>query len=87
MQDRSSNLYTAAVNPTVRGYLVNNPTGRYFHAAEVVYAKGDRNSARPPGVNSFDLAPERRVNITERSAFEFRAEAYNAFDRPRYLAG
>jgi hypothetical protein len=34
-----------------------------------------RNTLRLPGINNFDLALGKRINFTERKAFEIRAEA------------
>lgn len=79
---------TAAANrPFVVGYLVNNPNARYIQAGEGVYPNGGRNTLRLPGINNFNLALGKRVNISERMTFEFRAEAYNALNNSQYVAG
>ena len=71
----------------VVGYLVNNPSARYFQAHEGVYANGGRNTFRLPMINNVDMAIAKRLNFGERKLFEFRAESYNAFNHPQYTAG
>jgi hypothetical protein len=79
---------TAAANRQyVVGYLVNNPSAKYIQAGEGVNPNGGRNTTRLPGINNFDLSLGKRLNVTERTAFEFRAEAYNAFNNSQYVAG
>ena len=79
---------TAAANRQfVVGYLVNNPNARYIYAGEGVFPNGGRNTLRLPGINNFNLALGKRINITERTAIEFRGEAYNALNNSQYVAG
>jgi hypothetical protein len=79
---------TAAANRQyVVGYLVDNPSARYIQAGEGVFPNGGRNTLRLPGINNFDASLGKRFNITERKAFEFRAEAYNVFNNSQFVAG
>lgn len=52
-------------------------------AAPRAYTYGDagRNSVYGPGMQTLDLALARSFNITERAAFQFRAEAFNALNK------
>ena len=55
-------------------------------AAPAPYTFGDagRNMVNGPGINLFDMALHRRFAIRERSALEFRAEAFNVFNHPNW---
>jgi len=44
-----------------------------------------RNTSREPGFVNFNLSAFRNFDITERIRVQFRAEAYNAFNRVNYL--
>jgi hypothetical protein len=78
---------TAAGRAGVVGYLVTNPNAKYIQAGEGVFPNGGRNTLRLPGINNFDLALGKRINITESKSIQFRAEAYNALNNSQYTAG
>ena len=78
----------ATTNPSrVVGYIATNPNARYIQAGPGVYPNGGRNSVRLPSINNFDLALGKRIRLTERMAFEFRAEAYNALNNSQFVSG
>ncbi|HYP08802.1 MAG TPA: TonB-dependent receptor [Bryobacteraceae bacterium] len=69
------------------GYLAEDPTARYIVAGAGVYPNAGRNTIRLPGINNLDLTAGKRFNFTERVNVQFRAEFYNALNRPQYTAG
>lgn len=87
--ERHGSDVTALTNSAggIVGYLANDPTARYLRAREGMYPNGGRNTVRLPGINNFDLAAGKRINITERVRTEFRAEFYNALNHPQFTAG
>ncbi len=43
-----------------------------------------RNSFRGPGINNWDMVLQKNLSISERVGLEFRAEAYNTFNRVQF---
>jgi hypothetical protein len=78
---------TAAGRSGIVGYLVTNPNARYIQAGEGVFPNAGRNTLRLPGINNFDLALGKRINITETRSIQFRAEAYNALNNSQFTPG
>jgi hypothetical protein len=80
---------TALTNTSgaIVGYLANDPGARYIRAREGMYPNGGRNTVRLPGINNFDLAAGKRIEVNERIRAEFRAEFYNALNHPQFTAG
>ena len=68
-------------------YLANNPNAQYIEAGQGALATAGRNTIPLPRINNWDLTAVKRVNVTERVAVEFRAEAYNVFNHSQYVAG
>ena len=69
-------------------YLADNPNARYIQAGLGVYPNGGRNSLPLPGINNFDLSLSKWFPIKgERVRFQFRADAYNAFNHPQFTPG
>lgn len=48
------------------------------------FGNAERGSVIGPGVINFDLSLGKRFRVTERQYFEFRAEAFNAFNTPHF---
>jgi hypothetical protein len=69
------------------GYLANNPNAQYIQAGSGALATASRNTVPTPRINNWDMSAIKRVNITERMAVEFRAEAYNIFNHSQYVPG
>ncbi len=79
-----------SVTPT--GYSDGAPTGRYFAPAngpdciEIATGYGDcgvtQLVARGPNLFRFDLSTEKRIPVSGRVNFIFRAEMLNAFNTP-----
>jgi len=74
------------------GQLDDWTVQRYFDIdafvfpAQFTYGNSGRNVLTGPGTNSFDLSVHRsfRLPISEASELQFRAEAFNAFNRPHF---
>jgi hypothetical protein len=74
------------------GRLDNWTIGRYFDTdafvfpAEFTYGNAGRNFLVGPGTNNIDFSLQRNfpVPINEGSRLEFRAEAFNGFNRPHF---
>jgi hypothetical protein len=58
------------------GFFPNPPFGRAGNLG--------RNRFRGPGINNWDMALQKTINISERVGLEFRAEAYNLFNRVQF---
>ncbi len=70
--------YTGScVAPNLNGAAFCNPLIGQF-------GNSDRNIFRGPGINNFDIGVGKDFKFTERVAFQFRAEAFNAFNHHQY---
>ncbi|MEW6734424.1 MAG: TonB-dependent receptor [Acidobacteriota bacterium] len=66
----------------------NATSNRYFNTAAFrnsnnINEQSPRNFLRAPGTNTVDASVFKKFNINERTNFEFRAQAYNLFNRPQ----
>jgi hypothetical protein len=68
-------------------YLATNPNARYIQAGLGALANAGRNTVPMPGINNFDVSLGKKFNITERKAFELRADFSNLFNHPQFTAG
>lgn len=68
-------------------YLANNPNAMYIQAGKGALATSQRNTIPLPRTNNWDMTAIKRINITERTAFEFQAQAYNVFNHSQYIPG
>jgi hypothetical protein len=88
LPDGNSSNQRPNVVPGVSIYPEHQTLDNWFNiAAFAVPAKGTwgnagRNLGRGPGVNQFDLALHKSINIKENHRLAFRAEFFNAFNRP-----
>ena len=69
------------------GYLATNPTARYITAGAGAMANGGRNTEPINPINNFDATALKRVNVTERYAVEFQAQAFNVLNHAQYIPG
>jgi hypothetical protein len=53
-------------------------------AATVDYGNAPKDVLRGPGINNFNLAIAKDFHIYERHRFQFRAEAFNAFNHTQF---
>lgn len=74
-------------NPGIVAYVALNPNARYIQAREGAYANAGRNTIPLRRINNVDLALYKRLNLTERTRFEFGAQAYNLANHPQYTPG
>jgi hypothetical protein len=58
----------------------------YAQPANGQYGWAGRNSVRNPALNNFDISLSKAFRITEQHQLEFRAEAFDAFNHPNFLA-
>jgi len=68
-------------------YLATNPGAQYIKAGLGALATAQRNTIPLPRTNNWDLTMIKRFNITEGTAFEFQAQAYNIFNHSQYIPG
>ena len=89
-QDGVGSGVTALKNSAgqIVAYVANNPNARYIQAGLGVYPNGGRNTLELRGINNFDLSLSKWFPIKgERVRFQFRADAYNAFNHPQFTPG
>jgi hypothetical protein len=68
-------------------YVAQNPSAQYIAVGVGALANVPRNTLPLPRTNNWDMSLVKRINITERQAFEFHAQAINVFNHPQYLPG
>ena len=69
------------------GYVANNPDAYYIAAGQGALSTASRNTLELPRTNDWDVTALKRINFTERYAFEFSAGAFNVFNHPQYVSG
>jgi hypothetical protein len=77
----------AAALPHIVGYLATNPNAQYIEANLGTIATAPRNTLATPRTNNWDMTVVKRFNFTERTAFEFQAQAFNIFNHPQFVPG
>jgi hypothetical protein len=77
----------AVCNADTVGYYALDPTAYYVAAAPGALANGGRNTLALRPTNDVDATAIKRINFTERYAFEFQAQAFNLFNHPQFLSG
>jgi hypothetical protein len=71
----------------VVAYQAIDPNAQYIIAGPGALATSRRNTLALPHINNFDFAILKRFNFTERTSFEFSAQASNVFNHAQYLPG
>ncbi|HZU27265.1 MAG TPA: TonB-dependent receptor [Bryobacteraceae bacterium] len=74
-------------NGDIVGYLANNPNARYIVAGKGARSNGGRNTLPFDPENNIDASLYKKINITERFAFQFGAQAFNLFNHPQFTGG
>src|SRR6476469_1205000 len=69
------------------GYVAKNPNAQYIQAGSGALATAGRNTLATPRTNNWDLTLMKRFNTTERTTFEFAANAFNVFNHSQYIPG
>jgi len=71
----------------VVAYQAIDPNAQYIVAGPGALTTTRRNTLALPHINNFDFAIVKRFNFTERTSFEFSAQASNVFNHAQYLPG
>jgi hypothetical protein len=72
----------------VVGYVANNPNARYIQAGNGAQSNIGRNTFLMPGINNFDISLFKNFRFGEGAKrIQFRADFFNAFNHPQYIAG
>ncbi len=84
--DIVGNPYAVPSNTNVGtlGPLLYNPAA-FAEPQGLTYGNSGRNVLRSPSRTNFDMGLFKRFAVTERYAFEFRAEAFNVFNHTQWL--
>ncbi|NYF78723.1 carboxypeptidase regulatory-like domain-containing protein [Granulicella arctica] len=69
------------------GYVAVTPNAYYIQAGAGTLPTASRNTLPIRPIDDVDLAATKRLNITERIAFEFQAQAFNVLNHPQYIPG
>jgi Carboxypeptidase regulatory-like domain len=69
------------------GYLVNNPNARYIQTGNGAESTIGRNTFTLPPINNFDFSIFKNFRIGETKFIQLRADFFNAFNHPQYVAG
>ena len=78
---------SAALGGDVVAYQAIDPNAQYIVAGPGALTTTRRNTLALPHINNFDFAIVKRFNFTERTSFEFSAQASNVFNHAQYLPG
>ncbi|HSW51262.1 MAG TPA: hypothetical protein VLH09_13850, partial [Bryobacteraceae bacterium] len=87
--DKTGSDVTALKNSAgqIVGYLAVNPNARYIKAGQGVYPNGGRQTLPLRGINNWDFGFTKRVGLMEGKSVEFKANSFNSFNHPQYIAG
>lgn len=85
-KDDKGNVITQC-SANLVAYAAVNPNAYYITASTGAYASDGRNSLGIRPIDDLDLTAVKRINFTERYAFEFQAQAFNALNHPQFLSG
>ncbi len=69
------------------GYVANNPNAYYIQAGQGTLPNASRNTLPIRPIDDVDVTASKRINITERYAVEFQAQAFNVLNHPQYIPG
>ncbi|QHN05635.1 TonB-dependent receptor [Granulicella sp. WH15] len=69
------------------GYTALTPNAYYIQAGAGTLPNAARNSLSIRPIDDLDASVSKRINITDRYAFEFQAQAFNALNHPQYIPG
>lgn len=68
-------------------YLANNPNAQYIQTGRGALSTANRNTVPTRRTNNWDLTALKRINLTERAAVEFQAQAFNIFNHSQFIPG
>jgi Carboxypeptidase regulatory-like domain len=81
------------VDPLVRtdgqivGYVAQNSNARYIQAAAGAVSNLGRNTFSLPPINNVDFSIFKNFRFGETKLFQLRADMFNVFNHPQYVAG
>ncbi len=81
--DTHTEINSSTGAPTVQLFRSESAALGAFSGPEGIEA-GSRNNLRGPHFSDFDIGLLKHFPVTEGSAFEFRADAFNAFNHPSF---
>jgi hypothetical protein len=84
--DKKGNQIPVCSANTV-GYYAKDPSAYYIQALAGTIANSGRNTLPLRPTNNVDMTAVKRINITERYAFEFQAQAFNVLNHHQFIAG
>jgi hypothetical protein len=59
-------------------------TTAFARQAPNTFGNAGNGTLRDPGINDIDFSLQKQFSVTERKRFEFRAEAFNIFNKPQF---
>ncbi len=71
----------------VVAYVANNPNAQYVVAGLGALANSTRNSLALPRTNNWDVSLVKRFSFTDKTSFEFLAQAFNVFNHSQFVPG
>ncbi len=74
-------------NANLVGYVAKNPNAYYIQAGAGTLPNSARNTLPIRPIDNVDVTALKRINFTERYAFEFQAQAFNVLNHPQYIPG
>jgi hypothetical protein len=61
-------------------------TAAFSRQAPNTFGNAGNGTLRDPGINDIDFSLQKQFRVTERRRFEFRAEAFNVFNKPQFTS-
>jgi len=77
---------TSTASRTI-GYSAINPGAKYIAAGNGAVSTIGRNTFRLPPINNFDISLFKNFRFGENKKIQLRADFFNAFNHPQYVAG
>jgi hypothetical protein len=74
-------------NGDIVAYLADNPNAQYIQAGKGALATAPRNTLLSPRTNNWDLTLGKTIKTTERTSFQFQAQAFNVFNHSQFIPG
>ena len=84
---KSTGLLTSVRAGATVAYLAKNSNAQYVTAGPGAFTTAGRNTIPTQRINNVDLAVLKRFSLTERTKFEFGAQAFNIFNHPQFVTG
>lgn len=69
------------------GYVAVDPNAQFIQAQKGALTNTARNTVLLPRTNNWDLTVVKSIKTTERTSFQFQAQAFNVFNHSQFIAG